>query len=51
MYSVKEVASILKLHTETILRWIAQEKIKATKIGREWRISEAELKRIIERGI
>lgn len=48
MYTVKEVSNMLKLHIETIRRNIYKGEIKAVKIGREWRISESELKRIME---
>ena len=45
LYSVSELTTILKLHPKTILRFIKEGKIPATKIGRSWRVSEENLKR------
>lgn len=50
-YSVNEVAEILGLARITIYGWLQAGKIKGTKLGTVWRISEAELQRIIERGV
>lgn len=51
LYTVTEVAAILKVHRETILRWIAEGKINAFKVGKEWRIDEKDLQEFIERGV
>lgn len=48
MYSLKEVAEILKIHYVTVFRFVQQGKIKAVKIGGIWRVSEEEIKRIKE---
>lgn len=50
-YSVNEVAEILGLARITIYGWLQAGKIKGTKLGTVWRISEEELNRLIERGI
>lgn len=47
LYSVKEVADILDMNTETIKRYIHKEELKAYKIGREWRIEESDLKEFL----
>ncbi len=44
LYSVEDVSKILQLHPKTIVRFIHDGKIKAQKIGREWRISQEALK-------
>ena len=44
LYSIPDLADILKLHPKTILRFIHEGKIKARKIGRSWMISEDDLK-------
>ncbi len=49
MYTVYEVAETLKLDAETIRRYINREKIRAYKIGKEWRIKESDLLEFIER--
>lgn len=40
LYTVKEIASALKLNKQTIQRFIREEKIKAVKVGREYRVSK-----------
>ena len=49
MYTVYEVAETLKLDAETIRRYINSEKIRAYKIGKEWRIKDSDLLEFIER--
>lgn len=43
LYTMKEVAEILKLNRRTIYRYLKDGKLKATKVGREWRITEPQL--------
>lgn len=50
MYTTTEVAKMLKVHKNTIMRWIEGGKIKAFKIGRFWRIKEEDLQKFIEGG-
>jgi len=44
MYTVTELATILSLHPKTVQRFIREGKIKATKIGREWRVHKDDLR-------
>ncbi len=44
MYTVHELAEILSLHPKTVQRFIREGKIKATKIGREWRVRKEDLR-------
>lgn len=44
MYRVREIARILDLHPKTVLRFIREGRIKAHKIGREWRIRKEDLR-------
>lgn len=46
MFTIKEVASILRMHPVTIYKYCESGKIKGVKIGNVWRISDEELKRI-----
>ena len=49
-YTIKEVAEILQVSERTVFRYIhpdAAEKLKASKIGRAWRIAESDLKEFI----
>lgn len=45
-YSILEVASIFRVEQQSIRRMIARKEIDAIKIGGQWRISSAEVKRI-----
>ena len=44
LYSIAELAEILKLHPKTLLRFIHENKITAKKIGRSWMVTEEALK-------
>jgi excisionase family DNA binding protein len=44
-FSLKEVASILGVHPETIRRAVKAGKLKAAKIGKDYRIAKPELER------
>ena len=44
-FSLKEVASILGVHPETIRRAVKAGKLKAAKIGKDYRIAKHELER------
>lgn len=39
-YTTVELATILKVDTETIRRYLQTGKIKGFKMGKEWRIAE-----------
>lgn len=47
MYSVKQVAQILRVNPETVKRMIYRNEIRAVKIGTRWRITEDEVKRVM----
>ena len=49
-YNPEEVAQILGKSIETVRRWLRSGEITATKLGRSWIISRAELERILKRG-
>lgn len=42
-YTIYEVADILKVHHTTIRRAIKQNRLKAVKIGTEWRIKKEDI--------
>ena len=44
MYSVIAAAEILDLHPKTVRRFIREGRIKANKVGREWRIRKEDLR-------
>lgn len=43
VYSVKEVAAILKTSRQQVRKMIQFEKLPAVKVGREWRVSAESL--------
>lgn len=43
VYSVKEVAAILKTTRQQVRKMIQNEELPAVKVGREWRISSGVL--------
>lgn len=43
VYSVKEVASILKTSCQQVRKMIQNEELPAVKVGREWRVAEETL--------
>ncbi len=48
LYRTGKVAEILGVNRVTIIRWIRQGKIKAVRIGKEFRIPEDEVKRLLK---
>ena len=46
--TVSEVAKRLKLHPETIARYIRQGELQALKFGRVWRMEKKEVDKFIE---
>lgn len=47
-YTINEVAKQLKVVYLTVYRWIHANKIRAYKIGKQYRIKEVDLKNFIE---
>lgn len=48
-YTIKEVADIFRCHPETVRRLIWTKKIKGTKVGGSWKISEDEVENHIKK--
>jgi excisionase family DNA binding protein len=49
-YTPKEIANLLKLSERTIQRQLKSGQIKGTLIGRNWRISESQLEKLLDEG-
>lgn len=43
LYTLKEVAELLKVTERTLLTYLKDKKLKGVKIGGKWRISEENL--------
>ena len=41
--TIEEAAELLKLSTKTIYRMVRENKLKASKIGRVWRIKKSDI--------
>jgi len=49
-YTVKEVMELLNMCDETIYRYIRSGKLKATRLGKQWRINENNLNELMQGG-
>jgi len=47
LYSMQEVAKLLKVTEKTIQTYIKNERLKAQKIGRTWKITESNFRKFI----
>jgi excisionase family DNA binding protein len=43
LYTVSEVAERLKLHAKTVLAFVRDGRLKATRVGKQYRIAESDL--------
>jgi len=50
LYTLQEVANILKVSRQTIYNYVTIKKLKATKYGKEYRVTEENLREFIEKG-
>jgi excisionase family DNA binding protein len=46
LFTVGDVATILKVHTKTVQGYLRDGTIKGTKIGKSWYIDPEEIKRL-----
>ena len=47
LYTLREVAIILKVTYRTVLNYVKTNKLKAGKIGREWKVTETDLREFV----
>lgn len=50
LYNLKEVAQIARVTRQTIYNHVKSGKLKAAKIGRDYKVTESTLKLYIEQG-
>jgi excisionase family DNA binding protein len=48
LMTVPEVAATLRLHPQTIRRWIKAGTLPAARIGRDYRVSEAAVRALLD---
>ena len=47
--TLEEVAELLKVSTKTLYRLINEKKLKASKLGRSWRITKSSIYEYLEK--
>ena len=50
VYTLKEVAAILKVTRRTLYNYVSSGKLHAVKMGKYWRVSEESLRDFISKG-
>ena len=48
LFTIAEVADRLRVNQKTIRRWIDAKELPAFKLGRQWRISEQNLRQFLQ---
>lgn len=46
-YTIDQVAEILDMHHKTVRKFIKDGKLKANKVGKQWRISQSDLDKLL----
>lgn len=49
VYTVEECADILKVTKRTIYKYVKDGSLRASKVGRDWRITDTALRAFLER--
>lgn len=47
LLTIPEVADRLRVNEKTVRRWIDSQELPAFKLGRQWRLSERDLRRFL----
>lgn len=50
VYTLQEVADTLKLTRQTVYNYIGKKQLRATKYGKEYRVTEKDLREFIKNG-
>lgn len=50
LYTLQEVANILRVSRQTIYNYVTAKRLKATKYGREYRVTDDDLMEFIRNG-
>ncbi|WP_319777542.1 helix-turn-helix domain-containing protein [Maridesulfovibrio sp.] len=51
LYTVREIADILRIHPRTAYRLVQEGRIRGIKVGSQWRVPESSLLEYIEYGL
>ena len=47
LLSIEESAEKLGLHPETLRKWLREKRISGVKVGRKWKLQEADLRAFV----
>ena len=47
-YTTKEIAEMLRVHPRTIIKYIGEKSLKASKVGVGWKIAQGDLRKFVE---
>ncbi len=50
VYTLQEVANILRVSRQTIYNYVTAKRLKASKIGKEYRVTEEDLQDFLKNG-
>lgn len=50
MYTLQEVADILRVSRQTVYNYVSAKRLRATKLAKEYRVTEKDLQEFIEHG-
>lgn len=50
VYTLKEIEDLLQVTRRTLYNWIKGGKLRAFRIGKEWRVAKEELERFTQTG-
>lgn len=50
VYTLEEIAELLHITRRTLYTYVKEGKLKASKIGKYWRVTEKNLQEFIEKG-
>jgi len=50
-WTAEDLADYLKVSAQTVRAWIRDQKVKAVKFGRSWRITDDEVRRLVAEGV
>ena len=50
LYTLQEVADVLRVSRQTIYNYVTAKKLKASKIGKEYRVTEEDLQDFLKNG-
>lgn len=48
IYTLDEVSELLKVTKRTLYKYLSEGKLPASKVGREWRVTEEQIKEFME---